>query len=320
MENLSEKLSKQIELPDMARVIKIPVKPDKMAILVAKAVVYVLSSPRFRHLMEPNVLESQLAFLANVVHSDSLRAKYAKPGYRDFYDKWEQRCFPGLSAHFVLRKRRIEELARQAIQAGFTQVVSFGAGFDTLLPRLATEYPEVCCIEVDLPSTQKPKSAVLKVKPKNLHFIGLNLQEPFLDRVMLSGECYDPKKVTFFIAEGVLMFLDDEDVDNVFSFMYDHSPQYSRLVFTFLERGLDSKAMLPEVGFLGDLLLRLKRIKVGWGVKHELVARFMNDRYFGLLELNSAQDLRDRAPEPIPAINKRARVEFMAVGELVFTE
>jgi len=50
---------------------------------------------------------------------------------------------PGLMIHYVLRKNAIEKFTRNAIQEGAEQIVNLGAGFDSLLYRLAHELPGV---------------------------------------------------------------------------------------------------------------------------------------------------------------------------------
>lgn len=56
------------------------------------------------------------------------------------FQRW---AVPGIFLHFVLRKRWIEALAREAIDRGAIQVVILGAGLDTLSLRLAETNPEL---------------------------------------------------------------------------------------------------------------------------------------------------------------------------------
>src|SRR5436853_188733 len=61
----------------------------------------------------------------------------------------ERKYIPGITAHVGLRKRWIEENVRNAINAGCSQVVVLGAGFDTLAYRLHQEYADVHWWEID---------------------------------------------------------------------------------------------------------------------------------------------------------------------------
>jgi methyltransferase (TIGR00027 family) len=310
----------QVKVPDMGKVIRVHAKPDRYAIWIAKAVAFVLAPGRYRHLMSPNVLETQLAFLKGVTDVDSWREKCSEGGYRTRLEKFEERLLPGLFTHFVLRKRRIEEYVRAEIAKGCRQIVSFGAGFDTLLPRIADEFPEVTCIEADLLSTQRAKMTVLKTRPRNLHFVDINLGEPYLEKVMMEATPFNKRERTCFIAEGLLMWLDDDDVERLLTFMQDFGALGSRFIFTFLERGVDHKAYLPEVSFYTDALFKIYKVNFGWGVRMEHVSRFLNDRYFGLIEVDTPDDLRQKAPQPIPPTKHKAVGDYLAIAELVFID
>lgn len=307
-------------VPDMSNVIKLAAKPNRYAIWSAKAVAFVLTPPRYRHLLPADVLETQLAFLREVVNVDGWRRKCGEGAFRTRLEKLEDKYFPGLMTHYVLRKRRIEELVRKEIAKGCKQVVSFGAGFDTLLPRLAQEYPDVMCLEADLPSTQKAKLATLKTRPPNLHFVDLNLEEPWIEKVMLEATPFSKRERATFIAEGVLMWLNDDDVERLLTFMQDNAALGSKFGFTFVERGVDHKGFFPEVGFITDVLLKLLKVEFGWGVRMEHVSRFLNDRYFGLIEVESPADLREKAPQPLPPCSKKPVGDWFAWAELVFID
>jgi methyltransferase (TIGR00027 family) len=310
----------RVKVPDVSNVVRIHAKPDRYAILTGKFVAFTLAPGRYRHLMAPNVLDTQLAFLKGVVDIDSWRDKCTDQGFRGRAEKIEAKLFPGLMTHVVLRKRRIEEYVRAEIAKGCRQLVSFGAGYDTLLPRLADEFPDLTCIEADLLSTQRSKIAVLRTRPRNLHFVDINLAEPYLEKVMTEATPFNKRERTCFIAEGVLMWLEDDDVERLLTFMQDFGALGSKFIFTFLERGVDHKAYIPEVSFLSDAVLKLYKVRFGWGVRIEHISRYLNDRYFGLIEVESPDDLRHRAPQPIPPCAKRAFGDHLAIAELVFID
>ena len=310
----------QVKVPDVSNVIRVHAKPDRFAIWIAKAVVFVLTPGRYRRLLGPEVYETQLAFLKGVADSERWRKQCNEESYRKRLEGLENKLFPGMMTHFVLRKRRIEEWVRREIGRGCKQIVSFGPGFDTLLPRLADEFPDVTCIEADLLSTQRAKISVLRTRPRNLHFVDINLSEPYLEKVMMEATPFNKRERTFFIAEGVLMWLSDDDVERLLTFMQDFSALGTRFAFTFLERGVDHKAFFPEVGFFTDVLLRLYKVHFGWGVRIEHVSKFLNDRYFGLIEVESPADLREKCQQDLPPIKKRPVGDYVAISELVFID
>ena len=315
-----EKLKQvKVKVPEVK--LRVPAKPDRFAIWIAKAVCFVLTPTRCRSLLGQQAFETQFAFLRGVIDIESWREKCSDAGYRKRLEKMEGRLFPGLMTHFVLRKKRIEEYARREIAKGCKQFVSFGAGLDTLLPRLAEEFPDITCIEVDLLSTQRAKMSVLRTRPRNLHFVDINLFEPYLEKVMMESTPFNKRERTFFLAEGVMMWLDDDSVERLLTFMQENGSLGSRFVFTFLERGVDHKAFIPEINFFTDAILKLYKVHFGWGVRVEHVSRFLNDRYFGLTEMESPDDLRHAyMSEVITKIKGRAVGDFLANSELVFID
>ena len=80
------------------------------------------------------------------------------PGLKSIILEAWQRKVPGGLLHFLARKRFVEDQVRDAIQAGFKQIVLFGSGYDSLGPRLAHEFPHLNVFEVDHPPTQAIKA------------------------------------------------------------------------------------------------------------------------------------------------------------------
>jgi methyltransferase (TIGR00027 family) len=322
LDKLQSKLKEPVIQGDardaVARLARVRAKPDKYAILTAQYTAVVLIDTKFRHLMPANTLPVLWGYLQKVMPVEAFKKKISKPSVRDNFYRWENKTFPGLATHFVLRKRKIEEEVRKQLEAGIKQVVNLGAGYDTLCTRLSAEYPDVEFFELDLPSTQKPKTDTLKSRPRNLHFINLDFLEPHLEKIMKAHPKYDRHKRTYFIAESLFHFLDDDSVDRIFTFMADHSGHRSHLAFTFLDRGLDGRPTYPDVSILADIIMKLNRVEFEFGLKMDSLMRFLNDRYFGLTNVYTAQELRDEAPTPIPPCPKRVKSEYLAFGELVF--
>jgi methyltransferase (TIGR00027 family) len=316
-----DKLKQQVKVPDVSNVIRLAAKPDRYAIWIAKAVCFVLTPTRCRHLLGQQAYETQLAFLRTTIDIERWKEKCKELGYRARLEKLEAKLFPGMMTHFVLRKKRIEEWARIEIKKGCKQFVSFGPGFDTLLPRLAEEFPDIVCIEADLQPTQRAKLSVLRTRPKNLHFVDVSLGEPYLEKVMTEATPFNKRERTFFLAEGVLMWVDDDAVERLLTFMQENGALGSRFVFTFFERGVDHKAFFPEINFFTDAVMRLWKVHLHWGVRIEHVSRFLNDRYFGLSEVETPDDLRARyASETLPPLKRRAVGDYLANSELVFID
>ncbi|UUZ47886.1 class I SAM-dependent methyltransferase [Massilia sp. B-10] len=56
--------------------------------------------------------------------------------------------------------------------------------FDTLCAELLAAHPELCCIEIDHPATQRVKRAAVGASGQGVHFIGVDLAQQALAGVL----------------------------------------------------------------------------------------------------------------------------------------
>src|SRR5215213_11602896 len=134
----------------------------------------------------------------------------------------ERATIPGLKLHYALRKRYLEEIARDALQDGFRQLVVIGAGFDTLALRLHEAFADAKFFEIDHPATQRVKRRVVETHQRtesNLQFISLDLAQGSLESGLLPSADYKPDLNTLFVAEGLLMYLVPAEVDMILQFI-----------------------------------------------------------------------------------------------------
>jgi methyltransferase (TIGR00027 family) len=140
----------------------------------------------------------------------------------------------------TVRTRFIDEALERAIASGATQVVILGAGFDSHAYRLQELLAHVRVFEVDRPATQAVKkqrvSDVLGGPPANLTYVAVDFQHEDLLHV-LPRHGYDPAQQTFFILEGVTMYLPEEAVRDTLRFVASHPPG-SGIVFDFVYRAM----------------------------------------------------------------------------------
>src|SRR5207249_3443339 len=149
--------------------------PSATAILIAASIAYSARDPSL-----VSLLPLQAAPLSDWVLADRLPQgrcllwALQQPWFRALIRLLERMTLPGIQAHYLVRKRAIEEITRQALQEGVRQVVALGAGFDSLCWRLHTEYETTLFFEVDHPGTQQIKRQVLErrtlLRP-NLQFL-----------------------------------------------------------------------------------------------------------------------------------------------------
>ena len=140
----------------------------------------------------------------------------------------------------IIRTRFIDEAMERAVAGGATQVVVLGAGFDTHAYRFQDRLAGVRVFEVDRPVTQALKkervNEVLGGPPSNLTYVATDFQDETLSEV-LARHGYDRSQRTFFILEGVTMYLAEEAARETLRFVGSHPPG-SVIVFDFVYRAM----------------------------------------------------------------------------------
>jgi methyltransferase (TIGR00027 family) len=135
----------------------------------------------------------------------------------------------------IVRTRFIDAALERAIADGATQVVILGAGLDSHAYRFQELLAGARVFEVDRPATQAFKrqrvDKALGGPPVNLTYAAIDF-----DREDLPGGLarygHDPSRRTFFIMEGLVMYLQEAAVRATLAFVASHAPG-SSAVFDF---------------------------------------------------------------------------------------
>ena len=138
----------------------------------------------------------------------------------------------------MVRTRFIDEALTRAIADGAQQVAILGAGFDTHAYRFESLLSRVRVFEVDRPATQALKRHrvvdVVGTVPANLTYVPVDFQrQDWRDELVRHG--YDPRLRTFFILEGVTMYVPPPAARDTFAFIGAHPPA-SSVVFDFVSQ------------------------------------------------------------------------------------
>jgi len=145
------------------------------------------------------------------------------------------------AAYFMVNARThwIDAALRRALADGATQVVVMGAGYDSRAYRFREAFPDVRFFEVDLPKTGEVKRArlaeVFGSVPDYVRYAPIDFDTQKLEDV-LPPLGYDAKQKTFFILEGVTMYVVAEGVGATLDFVRRNSAPGSRLVYDYLLR------------------------------------------------------------------------------------
>ena len=152
-----------------------------------------------------------------------------------------QKRVPGGYYFHIARTKHIDAMLAHAIEGNIQQLVILGAGYDSRPYRFARQLEGVKVFEVDQPGTQARKKHYLAKTlgglPDHVVFVDMDFNAERLDtRLPESG--YDPQKKTFFIWEGVCMYLTPEAAHETLTFIAQHSRPGSSLVFDYLYRSV----------------------------------------------------------------------------------
>ena len=243
------------------------------ALTVLQGVLYTGNQEKFAHLVSDSMKEACIKILSSSqVGRKKLKQLDCKL-FTLFVPLAEKLMIPGLSLHYVLRKKYIEEFTRDAINRGFKQIVNLGAGFDTLAYRLSQEFNDVTFIEIDHPATQVHKAeALLKNNIENLHFLSVDFAKQNLKDELINFNNFDSEKETIFISEGVLMYLPQESVRDLFNSLKEITNSDMEFIFTFIEPMSENK---DSYGILLDIYLKIKGEHLLWDIKKSEITDFI---------------------------------------------
>jgi methyltransferase (TIGR00027 family) len=138
------------------------------------------------------------------------------------------------------RTKHIDGLLHAAAADGATQVVNLGAGYDSRAYRFRDAMPGARFFEIDLPAMIKEKKRRLKVVlgqvPGDVAYVPIDFNTQTIpDQLAKAG--YDPDRKTFFIWEGVTMYISAQAVDGTLRFIATQSAPGSSVVFDYMPLG-----------------------------------------------------------------------------------
>jgi len=214
----------------------------------------------------------------------------------------ERTTIPGILLHYASRKKYIAGLVRSAVINGATQVVIIGAGFDPLSFELHQDFPGTQFWEIDHPATQRHKLRNCPTTDgERLHFLPVDLSVAALDREALIKNNFDPTHRTFWIAEGLLMYLPADIVSSLMKTLGSLSAPGSQFAFTFMEKQSDGLIRFDSQSKLVDWWLRGRGEPFLWGTTRDelvdLVHPWRVTRFFDHDDLRKVES--GLADEPI---------------------
>lgn len=194
-----------------------------------------------------------------------------------------------------VRTRFIEDRMAEEFKRGVFQLVILGAGFDTRAYRLTDMLRHARIFEVDQPSMQAYKKRRIREEgiavPENLTWVPVDFRHERAGDV-LATVGYDARRPTFFIWEGVTMYLTEAAVSDMLRWIALQA-HGSVLIFDFVNRSsvelMQSASFdhLPEPA--RQAIARVRRLEEGepwiFGMPDGQVKEFLAERGLHLREL-----------------------------------
>ena len=227
------------------------------------------------------------------------------------------RQLPGAIGGILGRTCYIDDALRQALAEGVEQVVILGAGLDSRAIRISgIERTQV--FELDQPATsafkRKRVEQILGTIPSHLKLIPIDFDQQGLEDALI-GAGLRTDTTTFFIWEGVTQYISANAVDKTLRTIARISLPGSRMVVTFLHRGvLDETSELHNPA----VLARLEQVGEPWqfGLYPTEVEPYLTERRFKLLELVTGPDFEQRYLKPKGREIKAMQIEMSALVQV----
>jgi methyltransferase (TIGR00027 family) len=207
------------------------------------------------------------------------------------------RFAPGLTTFVAARHRYIDERLLEALEAGASQVVVLGAGYDTRAFRFAEALAGRRVFELDFPATSHRKQRLLEEHRRELprvdvRYLGIDLRTESLgDRLLAGG--FRPGERTFFVWEGVTMYLTRAAVASTLRSIREIAGRGSELAADFWYC-IDDPGLLAGLYRFGASLLHVLGEPLTFSLHPEDAPAFLRRHGFLLQELAAAPELERR--------------------------
>ena len=198
---------------------------------------------------------------------------------------------PGLYLHYALRKRCIEQVTREFLEtAQIQQVVGIAGGFDPLLAMLCEQFKKVEFFELDHPATQQAKRAALQ-SINNLTLLPIDLTNQSVFDV-LHGTAFSPEKPTLFIAEGITMYLDEQEIRRFFGHIQSCTvADNCFFLFTYMNKQSSGSIQFESATKWVEWWLWLKKEVFKWGIATEDLPDFLSAMGYRFVRVFDADSL-----------------------------
>ncbi|MBN1615087.1 MAG: SAM-dependent methyltransferase [Deltaproteobacteria bacterium] len=202
----------------------------------------------------------------------------------------------GIYEYVIARTKYIDAVFRQALSDSFSQILLFGAGFDTRALRFQKEAHRTRIFELDVPPTLKAKLAQYQKRrltiPPNVVFVPIDFDRESLPaKLDQAGFTNDDR--TLFVLEGVLEYLQPRSVDQTFRTIHALAGAGSEVVFNYVY----ASVIRREDTYYGEEGAMETLAKVGelwhFGIEKGEIGQFLKRYGFELCDHWDARELEE---------------------------
>jgi len=208
-------------------------------------------------------------------------------------DSYESQ-FPGHKNALITRVRYFDDQVKDSISKGFTQIVIFGAGYDTRAYRI-DGISKIKVFEIDLPDIQKRKKSKIKEifgsLPAHVTYLPVDLSNTSFKEAF-QGSNFDFQQKTLYLMEGLILYIPPEQVRVLFSSIISQSTQRSAILFDSVDKGIiDGSDQSPYAMNLRDQMSRMGEPFV-FGIRKGDEEKYMKNIGFKNIQVITHEEYR----------------------------
>ncbi|MGW1995308.1 class I SAM-dependent methyltransferase [Embleya sp. NPDC001921] len=287
------------------------------ALVVAGGQLLVGQDPTWRPLVGPQAQAFLRAALGNAAFPWNLLAAATRWRItRGPLHGLERIFLPGLFTHQALRKQLLREWTRQAISEGVEQVVVLGSGLDTLSLELSEVFPGTRFIEFDRgPSLNLKRSAYERYGgglKSNHALVEGDLTRGGVEDQLSRCPLYVRQARTLFVVEGVLMYLEAEEVTVLLGELGVRPSGTTWCAFSFMGLDFSGRPSFVDERTPMQGWLRRRNEAFRWGSTHEQLADMLATAGFTVRAITERDTLAGRAPDKNAKV---ARGEYLCLSQ-----
>jgi methyltransferase (TIGR00027 family) len=278
-------------------------RPSRTAYKVVLNILTLGAKPEMDNVLPAGIVDATASLLVTSgAASERVVRWHRSPKMVSIYEAFDW-MLPGQFEAFAYRKAFCEQQVTDGIDAGATQILVLGAGYDTMGWRLAPEFSGVNFFEIDHPATARLKAKGIKAMGQrdNLYLIAEDLGKRKLVDVLKNNKSWDQEAQTVIIAEGLLMYLPPSAVHDLFRQCASITGTGSRIAFTYIGKRADGR---PDAGRCTGFLLWTLKVNGEpwlWSIQPEQIDRVLKENGWTY------------SPDLVGEINKRG-VEYFGVA------